>query len=454
MRADTVDPQALRRMKGRTFLVSAGMLLASLGLQILLFGVPPAALLWAQVLWVGCFGVLGVGVCMGWLAPALAGPLAGVVCIAPLTVIIGFTGGPASPYFVTLISVPLLLAMFIPDSSVPTLVGLTAMVCAVGVLDARAGVPWEEFLRQAVVYLLVGSIGLYGGRTYRKLAAAERRAQDERLKALEQLAESERVRRQAEAERSAVERLLLVGQLASGVAHEVNNPLAFVKSNLHYLDRELLGTLSPEKAELRELLNETRQGVLRIQQIVTDLRHFARPTLEPEAQGHPREAMEEAQRMAAVRMHGRGEVVLEMPPELPPVRLGQRYLVQVLLNLLLNAADSVEEAMPPRSPRILMRARRTQEGVQLEVEDNGTGIAPHVLPRLFEPFFTTKPPGKGTGLGLALCREYVARAGGTLCAENRPEGGARLILSLEEVSASRRPLGVGDRATEASRWGG
>jgi signal transduction histidine kinase len=68
--------------------------------------------------------------------------------------------------------------------------------------------------------------------------------------------------------------------------------------------------------------------------------------------------------------------------------------------------------------------------VRLVVEDNGPGLAPEVLSRLFEPFFTTKPPGKGTGLGLALCQEYVTRSGGTLHAENRPEGGARFVLTL------------------------
>ncbi len=75
-------------------------------------------------------------------------------------------------------------------------------------------------------------------------------------------------------------------------------------------------------------------------------------------------------------------------------------------------------------------ARKGENGVSVWVEDNGPGIPPDVLPRLFEPFFTTKPPGKGSGLGLALCQEYVARAGGMLHAENRPEGGARFILSL------------------------
>ncbi|HEY0097005.1 MAG TPA: ATP-binding protein, partial [Archangium sp.] len=280
----------------------------------------------------------------------------------------------------------------------------------------------------------LGAFGFYGGRTYRRQREAERVAQEERLSALERLAESERLRLRAERERAEMERLVLVGQLVSGVAHEVNNPLAFVKSNLHYLERELLKEDGlPDKAELRELMAETRQGVLRIQQIVTDLRRFAREGDVAAEQGWPAEAIEEARRMASVRLRSLGEVVVEVTPGLPEVRLGQRYLVQVLVNLLLNAADAVEEAVPARRARIEVRARRVEGGVRLEVEDNGAGIAPEVFPRLFEPFFTTKPPGKGNGLGLALCHEYVTRAGGSLTAENRPEGGARFVLTLKQT---------------------
>ncbi|HZI06328.1 MAG TPA: ATP-binding protein, partial [Archangium sp.] len=83
-----------------------------------------------------------------------------------------------------------------------------------------------------------------------------------------------------------------------------------------------------------------------------------------------------------------------------------------------------------RRAAIAVRARQVEGGVRLEVEDNGPGIPEEVLKRLFEPFFTTKPPGKGTGLGLALCREYVSRVDGSLHAENRPEGGARFVLWL------------------------
>jgi C4-dicarboxylate-specific signal transduction histidine kinase len=119
--------------------------------------------------------------------------------------------------------------------------------------------------------------------------------------------------------------------------------------------------------------------------------------------------------------------------------------VQVLLNLLLNAADAVAEAVPPRRADIVVRARAVEGGVRLEVEDNGPGIRPEVMPKLFEPFFTTKPPDKGTGLGLALCREYVSRAGGTLRAENRAEGGARFILEVPGV----RPASEGEGTVAA-----
>ena len=231
-----------------------------------------------------------------------------------------------------------------------------------------------------------------------------------------------------------MERLVLVGQLAAGVAHEVNNPLAFVKSNLGFLERELRHEGGPgDLAELRDVLAETQQGVLRIQQIVMDLRRFSREIDEENNEGRAEDAMHEAKRLASVRLRGLGEVSLDVGPGLPVVRLGQRHLVQVLLNLLVNAADAVEDSVPARRAAIVVRARRVEGEVRLEVEDNGPGIPQEVLPRLFEPFFTTKPPGKGTGLGLALCREYVSRAGGSLQAENRPEGGARFVLRVPAV---------------------
>ncbi|HEX8537454.1 MAG TPA: HAMP domain-containing sensor histidine kinase, partial [Cystobacter sp.] len=307
-------------------------------------------------------------------------------------------------------------------------------------INLLAGIPPRTFLPQVLTYGVLGSVGLYAGKNYQRLRQAEQLAQEERLQALEQLAESERLRARAALERAEVERLVLVGQLAAGVAHEVNNPLAFVKSNLHYLQHALTSTDRPaDVAELHELLDETRQGVLRIQRIITDLRQYSYSMEAPEQEGSPREAMEEARRLALSRLHSRSEVVLDVAEELPKVRLGQRHLMQVLLNLLLHAAQVAEAAEPERPARILLRARRTARDVQVELEDDGPGIPQDVLPRLFDPFFTPQPPTKGNGLGLALCREYVLRVGGTLTAENRPGGGARFILTVNQSSASCSP---------------
>ncbi|WP_375765627.1 ATP-binding protein [Archangium gephyra] len=434
MLADNTALQAPLRVKRRIFFVSAGMILAIPLIRLLITGTLLPTLALVQLLWGLSYVLLGVLVGRGLLAPWAAGTVAAGVCIPAVTAIIHFTGGPASPFFVTIVCAPLIVALFAPDSRLPTLVCLGGMLGAVVVLNVLAGVPPRAFLFQATMFGCIGSFGVYGGRTYRRLREAEKMAQEQRLHALEQLAESERLRLRAERERAEVERLVLVGQLASGVAHEVNNPLAFVKSNLHYLERELFDEDGPpDQAELRELLDETRQGVLRIQQIVTDLRRFAREGNASTEEGSTAEAIEEARRLASVRLRSLGEVVVDITPGLPGVGLGQRHLVQVLVNLLLNAADAVEEAVPPRRARIEVRARRVDGGVRVEVVDNGTGIPLEALPRLFEPFFTTKPPGKGTGLGLALCHEYVCRTGGSLTAENRPEGGARFVLTLKEV---------------------
>jgi C4-dicarboxylate-specific signal transduction histidine kinase len=177
--------------------------------------------------------------------------------------------------------------------------------------------------------------------------------------------------------------------------------------------------------------------VVRIQQIVTDLRQFSRDASGADDECSVEAALEESRRLASVRLNGLAEVLVDVALELPRVRVGQRRLVQVLLNLLLNAADALEtrpSGQPP--PRIAVSVFRHEAGVRVVVEDNGPGIPETVLPRLFEPFFTTKPPGKGTGLGLALCREYMARSGGTLTADNRPEGGARFTLTLKAAKAS------------------
>ncbi|MBM7116242.1 sensor histidine kinase [Archangium primigenium] len=429
----------LLRMQRTNYFIGAGGLVLGLVLHCAVLGAWSVNLILLQSAWVLIFVLMGIGLGADRLSLKWTGTAAAALAFLGLTGFILLSGGANSPYFHILIALPFLQAVYSPDSRLPAVVGGVSSLLAILLFNAWGGVPLPKQILTVTSFCIFLGLALYGTRMYRHILHSHVAAHQERLRALERLAESERLRGEAERARAEVERLVLVGQLAAGVAHEVNNPLAYVKANLSYLQRETRGgggTLGRE--ELQEMLDETQQGVLRIQQIVEDLRGFSRAGTSPEERGGLPEALSEATRLAAMRLHG-GEVVLELPSGLPMVRLGQRHMVQVLLNLLINAGDAVESARPVRRPRIQVRVRREEGGVRVQVEDNGPGIPEAVLPHLFEPFFTTKPPGKGTGLGLALCREYVARVGGTLQAENHP-GGARFVLLLPEAPGLPVPV--------------
>ncbi len=222
-----------------------------------------------------------------------------------------------------------------------------------------------------------------------------------------------------------------MGRLAASVIHEINNPLAFVRSNLDFLRTEVLEQDLPEGArtELTEVFEETRTGVERIRQIVSDLKGFSRMDVEEPSECMLADVVSDAARLAAVRLKHVARLEVEVPADLPEVFATRRRLAQVLLNLLVNAGDALEEARV-QGGEVRVRGVAEEGRVVLLVEDNGPGFPPEALPRLFEAFFTTKAVDKGTGLGLSISRELVERFGGTLRAENRPEGGARLRLEL------------------------
>ena len=421
------------RLRRRNYLLCAGAgALTGVMHPLTLGGLIPEVL-FAHMAWSTVFVVLGVAVAARWLAPRWTGTLAALVSLVALLLDIRFTGGISSPFFSGIYAVPLIFAVFTPGHGQPTLVASLLSLASLLLTCWWSSTTLQVTLAQVFSFAFIAWVSAYGVRTFRGLRDAEREADRERVEALQRLAESERLRAQAERNRAEMERLVVVGKLAAGVAHEVNNPLAYVKSNLGFLEEELRER-APDVEELRRVLDETQQGVLRIQQIVTDLRRFSRDATDAEEHCAVDDAVSEAQRLASVRLRSLGEVVRDMAPDLPQVRISQRHLVQVLVNLLLNAADALDAATLRRPARIVLRASLTSAGVRLDVEDNGPGIPEAALSRLFEPFFTTKPPGKGTGLGLALCREYVARAGGTLVAENRPEGGARFTLYLPHTA--------------------
>ncbi|MEO0325485.1 MAG: response regulator [Myxococcota bacterium] len=250
------------------------------------------------------------------------------------------------------------------------------------------------------------------------------------------------------------ERLVAIGQLAAGVAHEVNNPASFVLNNLEVLEDRLSAFGSgPEttRDEMRELIRESAAGVRRIATIVRQLRAFARFESDELESIDVNELVRATCRMAAneIRYRARLELCLE---EVPPLVVQRAQLSQVLLNLLINAAQAIDEGAED-SNRVKVATTLQDRQVVLSVEDTGGGIPKSELERIFDPFFTTKPRDVGTGLGLAVSLETVRKHGGEIRVRSELGEGTRFEVWLPVDSSLRpskrpqepRPTLAGDR---------
>ena len=218
------------------------------------------------------------------------------------------------------------------------------------------------------------------------------------------------------------EKLASIGQLAAGVAHEVGNPLSAVIGLV-----ELLQDDPSVPSEQREdVLRRIEKELMRINQIIRDLLDYSRTPDEEAQDASLQLAVSNTLKLVEAQPTFRTiDVKVSMEEQLPLVAMNNDRLVQVLLNLLLNAAEAMDG-----EGTITVTARREVGEVRLSVEDNGPGIDAEAVGRVFEPFFTTKPPGKGTGLGLAICERIVETAGGTIEVTNLETGGARFALTL------------------------
>ncbi|NMO22732.1 histidine kinase [Pyxidicoccus fallax] len=222
------------------------------------------------------------------------------------------------------------------------------------------------------------------------------------------------------------EKLSSLGTLAAGVAHEINNPMSFVTSNVDSLLRELRDTpgLPPHLQEyVDDALPATLDGIRRVNAIVTDLRRFARGDAEApvayELDGEVR---------AALRIvHGQlSHCAVETDLGDVGTLFGRpRQIVQVLVNLLANAGQATRAG-----GRIRVTTCREGDAVRVAIQDTGEGMSPETLKRLFQPFFTTKAPGSGTGLGLAVAHGIITSHGGRIDVESRPGEGSCFTLHL------------------------
>jgi len=243
----------------------------------------------------------------------------------------------------------------------------------------------------------------------------------------------------AEQARAQAERLASVGMLAAGVAHEINNPLAYVIGNLELLtgrlaNRDVIGKSDIEL--LRGMLEDARHGAERVRAIVRDLKVFSRA---PDA----RQGVMDLQRplLAAVELarneiRHRARLVIDLK-SVPRVLADEGRANQLFLNLLMNAAQAIADGNAEHN-EIRVASHEDAEGhAVFEVEDSGVGIAPETLPRIFDPFFTTKPIGVGTGLGLSICHAIVTDLGGRIEVTSEVGKGTRFRVVLPAAMEDR-----------------
>jgi two-component system, cell cycle sensor histidine kinase and response regulator CckA len=208
-----------------------------------------------------------------------------------------------------------------------------------------------------------------------------------------------------------------------------------------------------EPAALRELcagaLEEAREGAERVRRIVRQLRLFTRVEDEGVTPVSARSVLELAVAMAGPELRHRARLRWELP-QVPAVMADEGRLGQVLLNLVVNAAQAIPEGNVEGNEILLFTARAPDGRVVVGVRDSGAGIPPEVLPRIFDPFFTTKPVGRGTGLGLSISHSLVAGMGGEIQVESSPGQGTtfRVLLPAAPAVIRDRPAAAGARGAQ------
>jgi signal transduction histidine kinase len=269
------------------------------------------------------------------------------------------------------------------------------------------------------------------------------RASHRRMEDLErEVQERTRALAEANARLWHAQKLEALGRMSAGLAHEVNNPLCYVLSNLRHIQKGLEGL----EGDLKDACRDAVTGAERIGRIVQDVRLFARME-EPEREPvDVRMVVEQSISMAGQALRPGIQVVKELQ-EVPLVSGSEHGLGQVFLNLIVNAAQALGSAVP--APCIRVGTWRAEDQVVVEVRDNGCGIAPEHLGRLFEPFFTTKPVGTGTGLGLSICHGIVTRLGGDITVDSTLGQGTAFRVLLPVRSTQAEPLVEEERKLSA-----
>jgi PAS domain S-box-containing protein len=260
------------------------------------------------------------------------------------------------------------------------------------------------------------------------------RKEEEARKAAEQESERQRVLSMRS------DRLRSLGEMAAGIAHELNQPLVGVRGLAEHLMISIDRGWELTEEKIRDRANVIVEQADRMVHIIEHVRMFARESGKPELRPvHVNDVVRSGIDMLGTQLRSRGiQLEHEFTEPLPVVSANPFSLEEVVINLLVNARDALEEQLKAGSvsapPRVVLRTLRdgsgSEEHVKIEVMDSGVGIPEHIIEKAFDPFFTTKGPDKGTGLGLSICRSIVEGFGGRIRIQSTPGEGTTVTISL------------------------
>ncbi len=413
-------------LRRRARLVAAFALLALVGgttlsvSHLLWFGIPPEHVVAPLV--AGLISVIALPVLLRTRSIPLAGHLVAAAWFIAVGWGIYLRGGLASPPVMCQVATPLI---------------------AVAIAGRHAGLIWGTIVLTQLVVMGVVPLpdlmpvgfrvmsNILTASLFGSLLLAMALAQEWlRQTAQEELAASERQKLAAEREAQILRenRLASVGQLAAGVAHEINNPLSYVLGNLEHLDHVI------EDAEAREAVRDALDGANRVRTIVRDLKTYSRDDDEVLVPVDLEHVLGSALRMVSGEVKAVARLRTEIGP-CPAVLASETRLGQIVINLVVNAAHAFGGRNPFQEIVVALREDASGDAI-LEVRDNGPGMSPDVLARVTEPFFTTKPVGVGTGLGLPVCENLVHRFRGRMTITSQLGAGTTVSIVLPRAAAT------------------
>jgi signal transduction histidine kinase/CheY-like chemotaxis protein len=402
------------------------------------------------ILWVliasGVLGPLAIVLMRGFRSVAIGAHMITALVAVSVTTVSLVRGGYGQPIVMTFLIVPLLgLVLGGQRAGLWWLFISVALMCGLGITQLVVSLPPAPLSNPLittwishVAFLFIAYLLMFAHNRLRAKAMEDQRAADDRL------LDSERRREASETEAQLLRasRLMDLGTLAAGVAHEINNPLTYVHGNIEYLQE--VGHSLPE-AERKEVLDEALGGTQRIKRIVQDIGAFSHAENDEDPQPVDlREVLDSSVSLLSNQIQQHAQIERSFQPILPIAGVASR-LGQVFVNLLSNGIQAIDEAKQPNG---LLQLRTYVDDIDgwvvAEVQDNGGGMTPEVISRIFEPFFTTKQVGVGTGLGLSICYGIITNLGGTISLDSVEGLGTTFTVRFPAASELKPEAVVSD----------